>query len=85
MRRFKHKPTGEVATLRNNYYVCKDSACIPIRFIEDSCDWEEVVEKHIKFNKPQYSIKDIVSVVNNWSMCGIDEDDILNFLAKNEK
>lgn len=45
MRKFKHKPTGEVATLRNNYYVCKDSACIPIRFIEASCDWEEVVEK----------------------------------------
>jgi len=45
MRKFKHKTTGEVAALHNNFYVCKDSACIPIRFIEGSCDWEEIVEK----------------------------------------
>lgn len=45
---------------------------------------KENAEKYIQLNKPHYSIKDIVPIVNNWSMCGIDENDILNFLAKNE-
>ena len=44
--------------------------------------WEEIKPK--KKYKKKYSIKDIVSTVNNWSMCGIEENDILNFLAKNE-
>ena len=46
---------------------------------------KENAEKYIKINKPQYSIKDIVPIVNNWAMSPcIDENDILNFLAKNE-
>ena len=43
---------------------------------------KENAERFINLNKPQYSIKDIVPIVNNWSMSGIDEDDILNFLAR---
>lgn len=149
MRKFKHKTTKEEVELYNNFYVCKDSACIPKRFIENSNDWEEIIEKinqplfktidgvdilenqpywgvstknftieenlegsvkasipyyfedkttddfltfsnrenaerYIKLNSPKYSIKDIIHVVNNWSMCRIDEDNILNFLAKSE-
>lgn len=149
MRKFKHKTTKEEVELYNNFYVCKDSACIPKRFIENSNDWEEILEKvnqplfktidgvvilenqpywgvytkdfvieenlegcvkrdipdyfedkiidgfltfsnklnaemYIELNSPKYSIKDIVSIVNNWSMCRIDENDILKFLAKNK-
>lgn len=43
--KYKHKTTGEEAVLQNdNYYVCSETACIPKRFIEDSCDWEKVEE-----------------------------------------
>jgi len=46
---------------------------------------KESAERYIKLNKPHYSIKDIVPIVNNWALfpC-IEENDILNFLAKNE-
>ena len=45
--------------------------------------WEEIKPK--KKDKKKYSIKDIVPIVNNWALfpC-IEENDILNFLAKNE-
>ena len=47
---------------------------------------KENAERYINLNSPKYSIKDIVPIVNNWAMSPcIDEDDILNFLAKNEK
>ena len=45
---------------------------------------KENAEKYINLNSPKYSIKDIVPIVNNWSMCGIEEKHILNFLAKSE-
>lgn len=45
---------------------------------------KENAERFINLNKPQYSIKDIVPIVNNWSMSGIDEDTILNFLARKQ-
>ena len=44
---------------------------------------KENAERYINLNSPKYSIKDIIPIVNNWSMCRIDEDNILNFLAKN--
>jgi len=46
MRKFKHKITNdEVRTYSENYYVSSETACIPKRFIENTCDWEEIVEK----------------------------------------
>lgn len=46
---------------------------------------KENAEKHIELNAKKYSIKDIVLAVNNWAMSPcIDENGILNFLAKNE-
>lgn len=46
---------------------------------------KENTEKYIQLNKPHYSIKDIIPIVNNWAMSPcIGENDILNFLAKNE-
>lgn len=74
MRKFKHKPTGEIATLHNNYYVCKDSACIPIRFIEASCDWEEVVEK-------EYEILSLIT--NNCFGITTSKIDIRAFMDSN--
>lgn len=43
--------------------------------------WEEI--KPRKKDKKKYSIKDIVPIINNWAMSPcIDENDILNFLAR---
>lgn len=64
-------------------------ATISEREVENNPEfWEELVpEKSAKeVEEKNYSIKDIVPIVNNWAMSPcIDEDDILNFLAKNEK
>lgn len=43
---YKHKTTGEeVKPYSELYYICSDTTCIPKRFIEDSLDWEKVIEK----------------------------------------
>ncbi len=42
--KYKHKITGEEATLLEDYYQV-DGDVVPKRFIEDSCDWEKLVEK----------------------------------------
>ena len=64
-------------------------ATISEKEVENSPEfWEELVPENLdnKLTKKVYSIKDIVPIVNNWAMSPcIDEDDILNFLAKNEK
>ena len=53
MRKFKHKITGRIAEQRivagildvNNYDVEKFSGCLPKEFIENSNDWQEIIEK----------------------------------------
>jgi hypothetical protein len=47
MKKFKNKNTGEVVTEFNELY-CKDNGghTIPRRFIEGSCNWEEVTESN---------------------------------------
>lgn len=45
---------------------------------------KEEVEKLIQLNKPQYSLKQIKDLVNNWSMCVISEEDILNKIKNYE-
>ncbi len=42
--KYKHKITGEEARLLEDYYQV-DGDVVPKRFIENSCDWEKLVEK----------------------------------------
>lgn len=42
--KYEHKTTGEEATLLEDYYQV-DGDVVPKRFIEDSNDWEKVIEK----------------------------------------
>lgn len=52
MRKFKHKITRDVVkTYSDDYYISTETACIPKRFIENSNDWEEIVEKEYEILK----------------------------------
>lgn len=69
MKKFKNKNTGEEVKVYNeNYYIAPDTACIPKRFIENSCDWEEVKEKSfeiISFSYEQFWGKGNYAILNN--------------------
>ena len=54
------------------------------KWIKNSYHNKELAERWIDLNRPKYSIKDMLIVVNNWSMSRIDEYDVLNFIKKNE-
>lgn len=43
---------------------------------------KEEVERLIALKKPQYSVEDIVDIVNIWSMCRVSEEDILKKLER---
>ena len=52
MRKFKHKITRDVVkTYSDDYYISTETTCIPKRFIENSNDWEEIVEKDYEILK----------------------------------
>ena len=47
MKKYRNKHTGEEVESNvhhNNFYITQDANIIPKRFIENSCDWEEVRE-----------------------------------------
>ena len=47
MKKYRNKHIGEEVesnTHHNNFYITQDANIIPKRFIENSCDWEEVRE-----------------------------------------
>lgn len=55
--KYKHKITGEEATLLEDYYQVTGDV-VPKRFIEDSCDWEKVIEKDYEI--VSYTFEDIL-------------------------
>lgn len=59
MRQFKHKLTGDIADKANDYYYSlkDDLRTMPIRLIENSNDWEEIIDK-----KPLFRTSDGVDI-----------------------
>lgn len=55
------------------------------RWTKNAYSTRELAKEWIQLNEPKYSVKDMVEVVNNWSMIGIDEKDILNFFRRKNK
>ena len=70
--------------------VVKESLSLVTSEPRESCKYhlffekKENAEKYIDLNSPKYSIKDIVPMINIWAMSDINENQLLNFLAKNE-
>lgn len=72
MKSFKHKKTGDIAKFiaGNIYFIEKDQIQIHKKFVEDSCDWEEIIEKEYeilefkdKYNK-FYKLADGTFTIN---------------------
>ena len=72
MRKFKHKITGDIATIKvnNSSFYTYDGLDIHARIIENSNDWEEIIEKdyeilEIHYNNPKVRQNRIVSYKND--------------------
>lgn len=78
IRKFKHKSTGFEVEVREHVDVTffGDSQDgikqIPVEIFEGG-DWEEIFE-------PEFTMKDMLRAVNNWSMSKVDEQNIREFL-----
>lgn len=59
MKQFKNKNTGEVVKyITEDYYLTSDEISIPSRFIEGSCDWEEIIKEYEILSFKSLKIKD---------------------------
>lgn len=59
MKQFKNKNTGEVVKyITEDYYLTSDEIGIPSRFIEGSCDWEEIIKEYEILSFKSLKIKD---------------------------
>lgn len=54
------------------------------KWTKNAYSTRELAEEWIELNEPKYSVKDMVDVVNNWAMCGIDEYIILSYLKNKQ-
>lgn len=61
MKKFKNKNTGEVVRYTTQgYYRTEEGVAVPSRFIEDSCDWEEVIKKFEILSFKSISVPDYI-------------------------
>lgn len=58
IRKFKHKKTGHIFEQDGSYYNRPKHECIPAWLVEDSNDWEEIIEK-------DYEILSLIGNINN--------------------
>lgn len=70
--------------VRYNCYTAKHGEYLSKKYNGKRYKFRENVIREIELNKPQYSVVDMVKIVNNWGMIDVDEMDILNFI-KNDK
>lgn len=78
IRKFKHKTTGFNVEFREGVNIVffgtsqEGVKNIPVDLFLGE-DWEELFD-------PEFTVKDVLRLVNNWSISKVDEEDIRKFL-----